>query len=173
MHLRAVALGDRCHVRKGGDAGQTRQHGDGDVDFVLGCNGVGLGVEGVEQQHGALKHIHDARRHRGHGELADVFVAQMPKSTQASAKTVKLFLGGQGARNEQIGDFFVAVAVLGLGVVDQILDAVATKREFALIGHDLTVDLVVAMYVRDASEARDHARAVCIAQAAFDIVLNK
>ena len=160
-------------MREGGDAGETGEHGDGDVDFVLGCNGVGLGVEGVEQQHGALKHIHDARRHRGHGELADVFVAQMPKSTQAFAKTVKLFLGGQGARDEQIGDLFVAVAVLGLGVVDQILDAVATKREFALIGHDLTVDLVVAMYVRDASEARDHARAVCIAQAAFDIVLDK
>ena len=94
VHLRAVALGDRCHVRKGGDTGETGEHGDGDVDFVLGCNGVGLGIEGVEQQHGALKHIHDARRHRGHGELTDVFVAQVPKSTQASAKTVKLFLGG-------------------------------------------------------------------------------
>ena len=173
MNLGAAALGDRGHMCEGGDAGETGEHGDGDVDFVLGCNGVGLGVEGVEQQHGALKHIHDARRHRGHGELADVFVAQMPKSTQAFAKTVKLFLGGQGARDEQIGDFFVAVAVLGLGVVDQILDAVATKREFALIGHDLTVDLVVAVHIRDASEARDHARAVGIAQAALDIVLNK
>ena len=173
MNLGAAALGDRGHMREGGDAGETGEHGDGDIDFVLGCNGVGLGVEGVEQQHGALKHIHDARRHRGHGELADVFVAQVPKSTQTSAKTVKLFLGGQRARNEQIGDLFVAVAVLGLGVVDQILDAVATKREFALIGHDLTVDLVVAVHIRDASEARDHARAVGIAQAALDIVLDK
>ena len=163
MNLGAAALGDRGHMREGGDAGETGEHGDGDVDFVLGCNGVGLGVEGVEQQHGTLKHIHDARRHRGHGELADVFVAQVPKSTQTFAKTVKLFLGGQRARNEQIGDLFVAVAILGLGVVDQILDAVATKREFALIGHDLTVDLVVAMHIRDASEARDYARAVCIA----------
>ena len=95
MNLGAAALGDRGHMREGGDAGETGEHGDGDVDFVLGCNGVGLGVEGVEQQHGALKHIHDARRHRGHGELADVFVAQMPKSTQASAKTVELLFGGQ------------------------------------------------------------------------------
>ena len=117
MNLGAAALGDRGHMREGGDAGETGEHGDGHVDLVLGCNGVGLGIEGVEQQHGALKHIHDARRHRGHGELADVFVAQVPKSTQASAKTVKLFLGGQGARDEQIGDFFVAVAVLGLGVL--------------------------------------------------------
>ena len=171
MNLGAAALGDRGHMREGGDAGETGEHGDSDVDFVLGCNGVGLGVEGVEQQHGALKHIHDARRHRGHGELFDVLVAQVPKSAQTSAKTVELLFVGQRARDEQIGDFFVAVAILRLGVVDQILDAVATKRELALIGHDFAVDLVVAVHVRDAGKARDHARAIGIAQTALDVVL--
>ena len=173
VHLRTVALCDRCHVRKGGDAGQTCQHGNGNVDLVLGCDYIGLGIEGIEQQHGALKHVHDARGYRGHGEHADVFVAQVPKSTQAFAKTVKLFLGGQRARDEQVGDFFVAVAVLGLGIVDQIFDAVATKRELTLIGHSLSVDLVVTMHIRDASEACNHTRAICIAQAALDIVLDK
>ena len=171
MNLGAAALGDRGHMREGGDTGETGEHGDGDVDFVLGCNGVGLGVEGVEQQHGALKHIHDARRHRGHGELADVLVAQVPKSAQTFAKTVKLFLGGQRARDEQVGDLFVAIAILGLGVVDQVLDAIAAQRKLALVGHDFAVDLVVAVHVRDAGKARDHARAVGIAQAALDVVL--
>ena len=97
----------------------------------------------------------------------------MPKSTQASAKTVEFLFGGQRARDEQVGDLFVAIAILGLGVVDQVFDAVATKREFALIGHDLSVDLVVAMHIRDAGKARDHARAVGIAQAALDVVLHE
>ena len=173
VNLGAAKLGNRGHVGEGGDARETCEHGNGDVNFVLGCNGVGLGVEGIEQQHGALKHIHDARRHRGHGELADVFVAQMPKSTQAFAKTVEFLFGGQRARDEQVGDLFVAIAILGLGVVDQVLDAVAAKREFALIGHDLSVDLVVAMHIRDAGKTRDHARAVGIAQAALDVVLHE
>lgn len=89
--------------------------------------------------------------------------SQKPSSSSLLAAT----------RDKQIGDFLVAVAILGLGIVDQILDAVAAKRELALIGHDLSVDLVVAVHIRDASEARDHARAVGIAQAALDIVLNK
>ena len=150
-------------MREGGDAGETGEHGNGDVDFVLGRNGVGLGVEGVEQQHGALKHIHDARRHRGHGELFDVLVAQMPKSAQTFTKAVELLFVGQRARDEQVGDFFVAVAILGLGVVDQVLDAIAAQRELALVGYDLAVDLVVAVHVRDAGKARNHARAVGIA----------
>ena len=173
MNLGAAALGDRGHMREGGDAGETGEHGNGDVDFVLGRNDVGLGVEGVEQQHGALKHIHDARRHRGHGELFDVLVAQMPKSAQTFTKAVELFLSGQRARNEQIGDLFVAVAVLGLGVVDQVLDVVAAQRELALVGHDLAVDLVVAVHVRDAGKTRDHTRAVGVAQAALDVMLDE
>ena len=171
MNLGAAALGDRGHMREGGDAGETGEHGDGDVDFVLGRNGVGLGVEGVEQQHGALKHIHDARRHRGHGELFDVLIAQVPKSAQTSAKTVELLFVGQRARDEQVGDLFVAIAILGLGVVDQVLDAVAAQRKLALVGHDFAVDLVVAVHVRDAGKARDHARAIGIAQAALDVML--
>ena len=148
---------------EGGDAGETGEHGDGDVDLMLGRNYVGLGVEGVKQQHGALEHIHDARRHRGHRELFNVLVAQMSKGAQALAKAVELFLVGQRTRDKQIGDFLVAVAILGLGIVDQILDAVAAKRELALVGHDFAVDLVVAVHVRDAGKARDHARAVGIA----------
>ena len=160
-------------MREGGDAGETGEHGDGHVDLVLGRNRVGLGIEGVEQQHGALKHIHDARRHRGHGELLDVFAAQMPKSAQAFTKSVELLFVGQRARDEQVGDLFVAIAILGLGAVDQVLDAIAAQRELALVGHDLAVDLVVAVHVRDAGEARDHARAVGIAQATLDVVFDK
>ena len=81
MNLGAAKLGDRGHVCEGGDAGETGEHGDGDVDLMLGRNYVGLGVEGIKQQHGALEHIHDARRNRGHGELFDVLVAQMSKGT--------------------------------------------------------------------------------------------
>ena len=173
VHLGAVALGDRCHMGEGGDAGQTCQHGDSNVDLVLGCDHVGVGIEGVEQQHGALENIHDARGHRGHGELFDVLIAQVPKGAQSATKAIKLFLGGQGARDKQIGDLFVAVAILGLGVVDQVLDAVAAQRELALVGYDLAVDLVVAVHVRDAGKARDHARTVGIAQAALDVVLDK
>ena len=160
-------------MRECGDAGETGEHGDGDVDLVLGRNHVGLGVEGVEQQHGALEHVHDARRHRGHGELFDVLVAQMPKGTQTLAKTVELLFVGQRTRDEQVGDLFVAVTILGLGVVDQILDVVAAQRELALVGHDLAVDLVVAVHVRDAGKARDHARAVGIAQTALDVMLDE
>ena len=87
----------------------------------------------------------------------------MSKGAQALAKAVELFLVGQRTRDKQIGDFLVAIAILGLGIVDQILDAVAAKRELALIGHDLSVDLVVAVHIRDTSETRDHARAVGIA----------
>ena len=173
VNLGAAKLGDRGHMCEGGDARETCEHGNGDVDFVLGRDHVWFGIEGVEQQHGALEHVHDARRHRGHRELFDVLVAQMSKGAQALAKAVELFLVGQRTRDKQIGDFLVAVAILGLGIVDQVFDAVAAKRELALIGHDLSVDLVVAVHIRDASEARDHARAVGIAQAALDIVLNK
>ena len=173
MNLGAAALGDRGHMREGGDAGETCEHGDGDVDFVLGRNGVGLGVEGVEQQHGTLKHIHDARRHRGHRELFNVLIAQMSKGAQALAKAVELILVGQRTRDKQIGDFLVAVAILGLGIVDQILDAVAAKRELALVGYDLAVDLVVAVHVRDAGKARDHARAIGIAQTALDVMFDE
>ena len=114
-------------MREGGDARETGEHGDGDVDFVFGRNGVGLGVEGVEQQHGALKHIHDARRHRGHGELFDVLIAQVPKSAQTSAKTVELLFVGQRARDEQVGDLFVAIAILGTSRSGQ-LDVISSKR---------------------------------------------
>ena len=173
VNLGAAKLGDRGHVCEGGDARETCEHGNSHVDLMLGRDHVWFGIEGVEQQHGALEHVHDARRHRGHRELFDVLVAQMSKGAQALAKAVELFLVGQRTRDKQIGDFLVAVAILGLGIVDQILDAVAAQRELALIGHDLSVDLVVAVHIRDASEARDHARAVGIAQAALDIVLNK
>ena len=173
VNLGAAKLGDRGHVCEGGDARETCEHGNGHVDLMLGRNRVGLGVEGVKQQHGALEHIHDARRHRGHGELFDVFVAQMPKGAQALAKTVELLFVGQRARDKQIGDFFVAIAILGLGIVDQILDAIAAQRELALVGHDFAVDLVVAVHIRDTGKARDHARAVGIAQAALDVVLDE
>ena len=173
VHLGAATLGDRRHMRECGDAGETGEHGDGDVDLVLGRDRVGLGVEGVEQQHGALKHVHDARRHRGHGELFDVLVAQVPKGAQTSAKAVEFLLVGQRARDKQVGDLFVAIAILGLGAVDQVLDAIAAQRELALVGYDLAVDLVVAVHVRDAGKARDHARAVGIAQTALDVMLDK
>ena len=173
MNLGAAKLGDRGHVCEGGDARETCEHGNGDVDFVLGRDHVRLGIEGVEQQYGALEHVHDARRHRGHRELFNVLVAQMSKGAQALTKAVELFLVGQRTRDKQIGDFFVAVAILGLGIVDQILDAVAAKRELALIGHDLSVDLVVAVHVRDAGKTRDHTRAVGVAQAALDVVLDE
>ena len=173
VHLGAATLGDRRHMRECGDAGETGEHRDGDVDLVLGRDRVGLGVEGVEQQHGALKHVHDARRHRGHGELFDVLVAQMPKGAQTFAKAVEFLLVGQRTRDEQVGDLFVAITILGLGAVDQVLDAIAAQRELALVGHDLAVDLVVAVHVRDAGKARDHARAVGIAQTALDVMLDK
>ena len=173
VNLGAAKLGDRGHVCEGGDARETCEHGNSDVDFVLGRDHVWFGIEGVEQQHGALEHIHDARRHRGHGELFDVFVAQMPKGAQALAKAVQLFLVGQRTRDKQVGDFFVAIAILGLGIVDQILDAIAAQRELALVRHDFAVDLVVAVHVRDAGKARDHARAVGITQAALDVMLDE
>ena len=97
----------------------------------------------------------------------------MPKGAQALAKTVELLFVGQRARDKQIGDFFVAIAILGLGIVDQILDAIAAQRELALVGHDFAVDLVVAVHVRDTGKARDHARAVGIAQAALDVMLDE
>ena len=97
----------------------------------------------------------------------------MPKGAQALAKAVQLFLIGQRTRDKQVGDFFVAIAILGLGIVDQILDAIAAQRELALVGHDLAVDLVVAVHVRDAGKARNHTRAVGVAQAALDVMLDE
>lgn len=88
VNLGAAKLGDRGHVYEGGNARETcSEHGNGDVDFVLGRDHVWFGIEGVEQQHGALEHVHDARRHRGHGELfTAVLVAQMSKGTWRSQK---------------------------------------------------------------------------------------
>ena len=97
----------------------------------------------------------------------------MPKGAQTFTKAVELLFVGQRARDEQVGDLFVAIAILGLGVIDQVLDVVAAQRELALVGHDLAIDLVVAVHVRDTGKARDHTRAVGVAQAALDVMLDE
>ena len=101
----------------------------------------------------------------------DVVAGEVTKCAQALAKALELFLVGKGAGEQQVGDFLIAKAVFCLGVIHQVVDAVAAQAQAALVGDDATVDPVVAVDVGDACKTRDDAGAVGIAQAALDVML--
>ena len=170
---RAAALlaGDRERMGHGGDARQAGEHGDGDVDLVLGRDVVRLGIEGVQQQHGAHEHVHDGAGDRGDGELRHVAIGDVAVCAQARLKVRELVYVGQGAGDEQVGDLFVTKAALRLRAIDKVLDAVTAKRQLALVRNQLAVHDVVAVDVADAGEAGHHAGTVRVAQAALDVVL--
>ena len=67
-----LGFGDARHVSESGNAGETGEHRHGDVDLVLGADLVGIGIEAVQQEHGARERVHDGVAGRGHGELMQV-----------------------------------------------------------------------------------------------------
>ena len=170
--LRAAPLLARRRERvgHGRQARQTREQRDGNVDLVLGRDAVRVRVEGVEEEHSAHEHVHDARGHGGDGELRNVAFGDVAIRPKPLLEICKLRDGGERSREQQVGEFLVPKAVLCLGVGDQVLDVVATDGQLALIRNDHAVYLVVAVHVGDEREARDHAGAVSVAEAALDVV---
>ena len=108
------------------------------------------------------------------GTRKDIQVAlgQLPACGNAGLEVLQLGLSGQIARQEQVGHLLVAKATGIVAAAHQVLDLVASKLELSPIGHDLAVHLVVAMDFRDGGEPHQNARAIGIAQAAFDVTLG-
>ena len=156
---------DGCRTRPAADERER------DVDLMGGRRVVGGGIEGVEQQRGALEDVHDGVAVGGAGEDAEVALGELPARVDARAEVVELGLRGQLARDEQVRDLLIAEASLVLRCAHEIVDVVATIDEVALVGDHLAVDLGVAVHVRDGGETDEHARSVGVTQTALDVVL--
>ena len=102
-----------------------------------------------------------------------VVTGEMTECTNALAESFELVDGWERTREQQICDLFVAETVFALGVGHEFVDLIAAQAQLALVGDYASVDLFVAVHVRDAREAGDHARTVRIAQAALDVVFDK
>ena len=73
------------------------------------------------------------------------------------------------AREQQVHKLLVTEAALAGSALDQVVDAVATKRQTTLAGFLVAFVHHVAVDVGDLGDAGNHARAVGVAQAALDV----
>ena len=169
--LGVVELGHVGRVRHGRRARPAAEQRQGDVDLMRRRDVVGRGVEGVEQQRGALQDVHDGVAVRRAREDAQVALGQLLAGVDARAEIVELLARGEAPGNEQVGHLLVAKAILGLRAVDELVDVVAAIDQPAVVGLDAVVGPVVAVHVGDRREAHEHAGAVRVAQAALDVVL--
>ena len=168
-HVAAVvALLDGV-VRKHGDARHARDEAERGVHLVLEPGVVGRGVGGVEMKHAAAQHVH----HVFGGAREDVVVheaaGQVALVVEQARERGEVLPGGQVAREQQVHKLLVAEAALACGALDQVVDAVTTKRQATLAGFLVAFVHHVAVNVGDLGDAGDHARAVGVAQAALDV----
>ena len=152
------------------DARQTRDERDGGVDLVLRRAVLGLVVVGVQQQDGAREHVHDVGRRVAHDHGRGEAVGQLALSVQHGHEAIKQLARGQLAHEQQIRHFLVVEAALG-AAVQQIVYVVAPVAQRALVRALLVIGDHVAVHVRDVRQARHHAGAVGVAQAALHVEL--
>ena len=134
---------------------------------------VGVVVVGVERQHTRGHLVHDRGRGRLHQDILVKARGQAAVTAEQARKAIQLRGGGQTAEKEQIAGFGKAEAPLRGKVIDKILHAVAAVVEFAVHGRAIALAHDVAVHVADAGNARHHAGAVRLAQAAFDVIVVK
>ena len=89
---------------------------------------------------------------------------------QKVPKAGQLRLGGQGAEQEQVGGLLIAKAALGHEAANEVLNIDASIDELAVHRDLLSVLDIVAADVADLGDARHHAGAVSVAQAALDAI---
>ena len=130
-------------------------------------------IEGVEQQRRTREHVHDGTRLRRAREQAQIASGQLAAGVDAGVEVRKLTRARQATGDEQVRHLLVAEATDTMRFRDEVIEVIAADDEVALVRHDLAIDLVVAVNVRDGREAHEHARSVGVAQAAFDVVLAK
>ena len=169
--LGVVELGHVGCVRHGGRARPAAEQRQRDVNLMCRRDVVGRGVEGVEQQRGALQDVHDGVAVRRTREDAQVALGQLLARVDAGAEVVELLARGEAPGYEQVGDLLVAKAILGLRAVDELVDVISAIDQATVVGLDAVIGPVVAVHVGDRREAHEHAGAVRVAQTALDVVL--
>ncbi len=85
---------------------------------------------------------------------------------------VELVPVGKLAEEQQVGGLLEAGLALGHESVDEVVDLDAAVQQLAGRGHELVALGRGADDVADAGEAREHASAGLVAQAALDVVLD-
>ncbi len=157
------ALGVVGQHHDAGQAGKQRNRGG---DLVLEGAIFGALIVGVEHQNGTLQQVHDVARRRAHDLRGGEAVGQAAIGIEHFHELVQLGLRGQVAHKQQVGNLFKAAALVGVAV-QQVVDAVTTESELALVGDLVALAHQVAMDVGDVGNARDDTRAVGIAQTAL------
>ena len=121
------------------DARQTRDQRDGGVDLVMSRTILGVRVVGVQQQDGALQHVHDVGRGVAHDHRGGEAVGQFALGIERGDEAVELLLCGQLAHEQQVRHLLEVEAAIGHAGVQQVVHVVAAIAQHTLVGYLLAV----------------------------------
>ena len=154
---------------------QHREHADQlDALFQLGLQ-VGLAdvvVIAGQRQHAARQRVHQVVAGRFHDNVAHKVGGQVAALHQAVLEGLKLVFIGQVAQQKQVGRFLKGVA-FAAQAADQVVHIVAAVPQLAVAGDFLAVPVLERINAGNIRDARQHALAVLVAQAPFDVVLGE
>ena len=154
------------------------QHGEDadELDALLQL-GLQVGLADVvivagEGEHTAGQRVHQVAAGGFHDDVPHKVGGQVAAFDQAVLESIQLGLVGQVTDKEQVGGFLKGIA-LAAQAPDEVIHVVAAVPEFSVAGHFFTVLLLKGINAGDVGNACQHAFAVLVAQAAFDVVLAK
>ena len=138
-----------CQIRQRGDAGQAAQELNGNLDLMALVYGVDLvcSIGGVEHEHAACHHVHDVFGRIVHDEVVDEAIRQIAITIDGGIEALELGTLGKIARNQKVGELFVARTPLGGSRIDEVFDIVATQGQAAIVGHAHALVREIAMHV--------------------------
>ena len=173
------AVHDHGFVVEGGLLGVVGQHHDARqaadererrVNLVLGRAVLGGLVGRVQAQDGTSHHVHEIGRGIHHKRAGRESVGQLALGIDHFHEPVETLLRRQLSHEQQIGHLFESEAARRIQIAQKVVQVVAAQAQGALGRHLLAVGHHIAVNVGDVGHAREHARAVGVAQAALHIV---
>ena len=100
---------------------------------------LGVRVVGVQQQDGALQHVHDVGRGVAHDHRGGEAVGQFALGIERGDEAVELLLCGQLAHEQQVRHLLEVEAAIGHAGVQQVVHVVAAIAQHTLVGYLLAV----------------------------------
>ena len=143
---------------------QTLAQGVRQADVIGGV------IVAVERQNGAGERVHHVAGRDLHDDVAHEAARQAAVIVQQTAELLELCRGRQFAEEQQVNRLLKAEALVPERAIHQLAHVVPAVVQHALTGDGVVAVNGVALDLGDASQARQHAAAVGIAQAALDVI---
>lgn len=159
-----------CAMAVDGKQGELCDELEGLAQDVFDVERVGGIVERIEIEHAAREHIHDVGRGRFHDDVAHKGLRQFAQIGKQGGKIGKLFFGGENAEEEKVYGFFKTETVFLDAVGDDVAHVDAAVEKFPVDFRFYAVNDSGSVDFGHFCQPAQNARALTVAQAAFDVV---